>query len=186
MIRYALALLLAAAVTASCGSNDTPASPPAPAGSAEAASPIPSPSLSPSGPVGHKLGEPVHDVTAGWDMTITVHAYRQPSAPKAPPPDGGGEWGSAEVQWCLNSQPAGMKTAVSWRPWALVFADGGIVKAASVEYSAFPQPMLPNDDRIVPTGRCVRGWVTFAARTDARPALVEYQPEGVLLDWTVN
>jgi hypothetical protein len=180
VIRSALALALVLAA-AGCGGDDDP-----PPTSAPAAPTSASPSPSTSAPPVHPLGTAVDDNTNGFRITATVHAYRQPSAPNTEKPADGGEWGSADVQVCIHATPADVPATVSWRPWALVYTDGGVVKAADVEYGTFPKPQQPNDDRVIPPGRCVRGWVTFPARAGTRPAMVEYQPQGVVIDWAAS
>jgi hypothetical protein len=174
------------ALVAACSTRTDP---PAPAAAAAPALPSTSPSPSPatsSTPAAHRLGEAVTDTTNGFTVTVTVHAYKQPSAPAAPKPESGGEWGSIDVQVCLKAQPVDVKGTISWAPWALIYADGAVVTASNSIYSTFPKPQMPNDSRIIPVGGCIRGWVTFPARTDAKPTLIEYQPTDVLIDWAVT
>lgn len=180
MRRYAALALVAA--LAACSSDD----PKPAAGPVTSAPASPSPAApESSGPVAYPLGTKVDNTANGFHITAAVHTYKQPSAPNTEKPADGGEWGSADVEVCIHAKPAGLDATISWRPWALVYTDGGVVKPSDLEYSTFPKPQAPNDDRVVPPGRCVRGWVTFPARVGVQPMLVEYQPQGVLIDWKV-
>lgn len=131
----------------------------------------------------------VHTVTGdSYTVTVAVYAYRQPSAPSAPKPDTAGYvWGSADVQVCVKAIQGDTEIGVSWRPWALIYPDGAVVQPSNIGYRQFPTPGYPNDDRAVPAGRCVRGWVTFEVPATSRPAMVEHQGDArKVLDWTVS
>jgi hypothetical protein len=198
-IRCAERLLAAAALgiaAALAGCAGTPAKHPSKPASAapRAAATRPSP-----GPP-HAMGDKV--VLAGTVQAV-VFQYRQPAAPdpaaagpSASPAfggpaasassvaPGGRTYGAADVQVCVNSK-ATRTVTVSWKTWALVYAAFTVVPASTTDSEQFTQPAFPFAERLVPAGRCVRGWITFPVPADQRPTMVEYQPHGYIADWTV-
>lgn len=113
----------------------------------------------------------------------TALDYRQPVARDAEPPSPPGtEWGAAKVRVCSYGD-----IEASEEPWALAYADGGVIKPSYVKYGQFPEPEYPVVGRAVPSGRCVTGWIVFPALKGERPAYVEYAPEGepVPVRWKV-
>lgn len=180
-----VAAILGLAVTGCSGGQ------PRTAGSASAvplpASAAPTPSANPSSP------SPTRGLAMGAtaavanELDVTVYAYRPHSAPDAPPPvTAGYTWASVDVQTCIRPTVTAQITLM-WFPWTLVFEDGAIVEASNTTYNQFVQPQYPNDpERLVPAGRCARGWITFAVPEGKTPKLVEYQPKGSLINWVVS
>jgi hypothetical protein len=140
-------------------------------------------------------------VVLGGTVQAVVFQYLQPAAPdpaatglSASPTTGGptsapsgapsGRYGAADVQVCVNSKATSTVT-VSWKTWALVYADSTIVPASTTDSEQFTRPAYPFAERVVPAGRCVRGWITFPIPAGRRPSMVEYQPHGYVADWTV-
>jgi hypothetical protein len=71
-------------------------------------------------------------------------------------------------------------------PWAITYANGGVVSASLSTWEDFPEPKYPFE-RTIEAGTCVRGWVVFPALKDQRPVAVEYSPEGrVAIGWAVS
>jgi hypothetical protein len=87
---------------------------------------------------------------------------------------------------CVKAVPSGMQVAVRATVWRLAYPDASTAEPSNVTYNQFPAPRYPTDERIVPVGRCVRGWLTFVAPQGKRPQSVEYQPDGDQpLNWVV-
>jgi hypothetical protein len=137
-------------------------------------------------------------VVVGGTVQAVVFEYRQPAAPDASGPSAspaigapaasassrGASYGAADVQVCVNRK-ATTTVTVSWKTWALVYANFTVVPASTTDSEQFTQPAFPFAERRVPAGRCVRGWITFPVRAGQRPTMVEYQPHGYIADWTV-
>ncbi len=158
-----------------------PAVPAAPVASAPSApvSAVPSPPAV----AGKALGTAVTIVIEDATSDITVFGWRQPSASTAEPPSQGYEWGSADVRICVQRSQS--EITISWQPWAVTYSDGAVIEASNITYRQFPQPEYPQD-RLVPVGRCVRGWITFGVPVGHKPQFVEYQPRGGgVTDWLV-
>jgi hypothetical protein len=207
-----LAIAATVVVLAGCGggSADTAAPTPPPANSTPSA-PDPTPTFCPNGrlPNGNCAGGTVavpppasaaaaaagplkfgtsKSVVAGSDQaTVTVYAYRQPTAKSAPKPASpGSEWASADVQVCMAAA-TGETPIVNDMPWRLIFADATAAEPSNVGYNQFDAPGFPMSDRAVPSGRCVRGWITFVAPAGKRATLVEFQwTDGSVLDWATS
>jgi len=142
------------------------------------------PTAPPAAPAGKALGITVTIVAGDASADTTVFAWRQPSASTPEPPAAGYEWGSADIRICARKADAGA-IRVSWLPWAVTYADGAVVQPSNVIYGQFPQPEYPQD-RVVPVGRCVRGWITFGVPAGRHPQFIEYQPQdGGVTDWLV-
>ena len=170
-----LALLTLTGCTTSAASPDT-------AAPTTAAAP-PSTSPSPAGPA--KLGVPIVHPNGHADATVLT--YRQPIEPGVDNFTPGMDWTAAEVRVCIRQAGAGPNT-VSQAPWALIFKDGSVIQPSYATGSGFPHPEYPvGDDRIVPAGRCVKGWISFEVPKGQRPALVSYSVQGLTapMEWTV-
>jgi hypothetical protein len=192
LLAVAAALGIAAAL-AGCSATSAKHPPKAASSTPRATASRPSP-----GPP-HAMGD---KVVLGGTVQAVVFQYRQPAAPDpaaagpsgspavghpgAPAPSvaPGRTYGAADVQVCVNSK-ATTTVAVSWKTWALVYGDFTVVPASTTDSEQFTQPAFPFAERVVPAGRCVRGWITFPVPADQRPSMVEYQPHGYLADWTV-
>lgn len=126
-----------------------------------------------------KFGE---KATSDPRFTATVYAYKQPVAKNATKPDQEGfEWGAADVEVCLTAT-----NIVARERWHLVYADHTAIDPSNIGYQQFPQPAYPWEDREVQSGRCVRGWITYGVPAGSRPVMVEYTPEGAVVDWAVS
>lgn len=185
------ALAVTLAGVAGCGVDNptpTPAAAPSstPPTTAPATTAAPSPTTPPADAM-TKMGTRA-DVRDGI-ADGTVFSYRQPVAQSAPRPDGqpGYTWGAADVRVCAT-KTAPEPILVSNGPWALVYADDTTAEASSVGYQQFPKPGYPFGEKIVPQGRCVRGWITFPVPAKLRPVAIEYAPEGELMPvrWAVK
>ncbi|MFB9187349.1 hypothetical protein ACFFX1_55275 [Dactylosporangium sucinum] len=127
-------------------------------------------------------------VVAGSDQVkVTVFAYRQPTAKSAPkPPSPGTEWASIDAQVCPTAA-TGETPIVNDTPWLLVYADGTMAEPSNTGYGQFDEPGFPMADRAVPSGRCVRGWITFVAPAGKRATMVEFQwTDGTVVDWATS
>lgn len=135
----------------------------------------------PAAPTIHAPGETV--VSTDGLAKSTVFAYQQPVATNAPTPAAPGtEWAAADVQVCASGDKA---ISVSEYPWAIGYANGGVIRPSNIKYNQFPQPAYPYADRGVEPGGCVRGWIVFPALQGQRPSTVEYAPDGRLpVKWT--
>lgn len=113
--------------------------------------------------------------------TATAYGFRQPVAASAPRPTGqpGLTWAAADVKVCavknLDDEYDGI--TVTNDRWKLVYADDTEMGASNITYNQFPQPEYPTGEKDLPDGKCVRGWITFRALKDKRPAYVAYEPE---------
>lgn len=178
---------LALAVTACSGSPDA-----APAASSPPAVPLetpaPSPSPSPTQPAELKVGATQAHSDGEVSSKVTVLRVRQPLPATYPPDRKGYEYVGVEVRVCLVENTSTDKVTVSWGPWSLVFGDDTIIQSpSSWSPDGFSVTLYPNNDRVVPTGRCVRGWIPFEVRKGAKPALVSYQPYGGdSMEWTIR
>lgn len=191
--------ILAVLVLAGCGTDDPGPIPeacpaggcPSPSVASQPASEAPPPSTAAASPTpaAPKLGAGVTRDDQGYTVTVTVHAYRQPTARSAPKPSADGmEWASADVQVCVKTVPSNLPGAMlSWRPWALAYPDGTTAEHSNTIYNQFDGPRYPDSDRVVKAGSCTRGWVTFEAPAGKRASAVEYR--GVtndVLSWSTG
>jgi hypothetical protein len=177
----AAALLLPrGGATGSATSADAAVSTPEPA-----ATPVRTTEAATTGP-SRRFGERAPANAAGFSADVAVYGYRQPVAVAQVTPDPQGYvWAAADVEVCARAVPSSDdQISVSWLPWSLVYSDGSVVEASQITYAGFPKPAYPVD-RIVPVGRCVRGWVVFEAPGGKRPTMVEYQTDAGVLDWMV-
>jgi hypothetical protein len=156
---------------AACGSPKPTASATAPPGGPAVASPSPTA----TGPL--KLGTARTFTYPTWSARVTVYAYRQPLRSQFPPQQHGTTYVGADVKYC-NLMSAGQNTSVSWAPWSLGFKDDTSIDSVT-EWSPewFSVPLYPAVGKTVPVGRCVRGWVLFAAPKGKRPARIAYSPQ---------
>ncbi|SCL56087.1 hypothetical protein [Micromonospora chersina] len=175
---------------ASCGDDPAPTPPPAstppsptPPATTPAApttSPTPDTAAAEDGPADAALAfgksAPIADLA-----TATAYGFRQPVAASAPRPNGqpGLTWAAADVKVCavknLDDEYDGI--TVTNDRWKLVYADDTEMGASNITYNQFPQPEYPTGEKDLPDGKCVRGWITFRALKDKRPAYVAYEPE---------
>lgn len=157
---------------AACGTSKPTADAAPPSSGAGAASPAPTQ----TGPL--KLGTARTLTYPKWSARVTVYSYRQPLRSQFPPDKHGTTYAGADVRYCdLKSEGQGM--SVSWAPWSLDFADDTSIDSVS-EWSPewFNVSLYPAVGKNVPVGRCVRGWVLFAAPKGKRPVRVTYSPGG--------
>lgn len=118
----------------------------------------------------------------GLQVAATAHAWKQPAASKAPPPEQDGfEWGAADVEICPK-----IEGHVVRENWRLTYADHTTIEPSSVGYQQFPEPNYPWDERDVSAGQCIRGWVTYPVPIGKRPATIQYQSSSFRTDWQVS
>lgn len=179
-MRLTLTALLALAALAGC---TTSTASPNTAGSPSPAPP--SPAAAPPKPAGpNKIGALV--VHPDGHADTTVLDYRQPVSGgiDANP---GMEWSAAEVKVCIR-RADGKNNTVSQDPWVLLYSDGSQYESAYASGPDFPKPEYPTSgDRIIPAGRCVKGWITFEVPKGRRPGLVSYSVEGLPepIEWAI-
>jgi hypothetical protein len=95
-----------------------------------------------------------------------VHAYGAPR---------GQRWDGLLVRTCIT-YPGG--STISWQPWALTDAGGGVYPASETTYDDFPVPAYPFDgDKVFARGMCAKGWILFGVPKHGRAARVVYQDE---------
>jgi hypothetical protein len=135
----------------------------------------PSPTPTYTGPL--KLGSARTLTDPNTQFRVTVYAYRQPLHSQFPPERHGTTYAGADVKYC--NLKSGQATSVSWGPWSLEYSDDTTVDAVD-EWSAewFDVSLYPAVGKTVPVGRCVRGWILFAAPKGKRPVRIMYSPDG--------
>lgn len=183
---HLLAAALTAAALTACSSEPQPASAPL-----ESPRPSSSPSPIASAPAQQRVGKgsTQQSIDPQIETEVTVLRVRQPLRPIV---DGveakkGHEHAAAEVKLCVNRNATTEVLSVSWYPWALSYTDGTVIEEMS-SWSAdwWDVPLYPQE-RTVPAGRCVKGWVPFEVPRGSRPELVTYQPVGrTALEWRVK
>ena len=135
----------------------------------------PSPSPSATGPL--RPGNSRTLTYPSGSLRVTMYAYRQPLHSEFPPERHGTTYAGADVKYCnLKSEK---QTSVSWDPWSLEYSDDTTVDAVD-EWSPewFDVSLYPAVDKTIAVGRCVRGWILFAAPKGKRPVRVVYSPGG--------
>ncbi|MCI4066068.1 hypothetical protein MRQ36_27390 [Micromonospora sp. R77] len=185
----------AAAMLALAGCGDDPA----PTAAATSAPPSPTPSTLPATSSAPPPASPTPDMAVVEDgpadaaltfgksapiadlATATAYGFRQPVAANAPRPNGqpGLTWAAVDVKVCAVKNPDDEYDGiiVTNDRWKLVYADDTEMGASNITYNQFPQPEYPTGEKDLPDGKCVRGWITFRALKDKRPAYVVYEPE---------
>ncbi|MFC8201348.1 DUF4352 domain-containing protein [Streptomyces sp. NPDC057298] len=174
------ALLLATLVSCSSGSSGKPTV--AKASDTPSASNSPSPSPSPSSKT-YKLGDTI-DISAGYDFSAVVLAFKDKGISAGPGLESAGQkWAVAEVKVCnKDTEPFEVSPFV----WALAYEDGARLEPAHITGSELPQPLYPADAK-VRAGDCVRGNVSFEVPDEGRAERVLYSPGGLdePVEWTI-
>jgi hypothetical protein len=140
----------------------------------------------PAGPLAPvPFGRSNSTVGAGFDVEFAVLGYKQPAGSACPDPDHAEhEWAAVDARACAKALPAGFDFVVAWAPWAFAFADGTVVREASVNFPGFEEPRYPGH-KVLPVGECVRGWITMSVPKGERPVTVLYWPVTEVHAWTV-
>jgi hypothetical protein len=94
-----------------------------------------------------------------------------------------GRYAALLVRFCLTRNSTPGDISVSWQPWSVYDAAGQMSEPPSSWSSEdIPVPVYPND-RVVPVGRCVQGWIPFERRTTDPPVRVVYDAPDPAAEW---
>lgn len=120
--------------------------------------------------------------TTELGSAITVHEVRL-DIPWDYPPDEGGLWHGADVEYCLGDTPP--KTTAfqsfSWS-WVIRTEEGYVLDHPSSWQDEMISPLL-NLTEVVPiAGECYRGWVLFSGPEDAEITSVRLDN----IDWALE
>lgn len=122
--------------------------------------------------------------------SVTALKWRQPVATGIESDSPGTEWGSVLVRVCIHKpNPDGGGSRVTNSPWRAVYDDGSQYEPSNLTYNEFPQPeYLSDDDRVIPVGRCIKGWITFPVTKGVVPDLVSYSLDDLPtpLEWKIS
>jgi hypothetical protein len=157
----------------------------APAGTPLPNTSAPSPTRA-AQPATHKLGDQVTRIDGA--AKLAVYAFKQPVATGAPRPQEAGypagyEWAAADVEVCAQADGI----YVNRLPWRLAYADHTTLETSHTGYNGFPEPQYPWGDTDLPNGKCVRGWIVFAAPSDKRPTSIWHNPQQAgLTEWAIG
>lgn len=182
--RRLLALGIAAAVAAGCGSSSGPEAPQVTTSVASAGPPGTAQQPSDGTP---PVGQQVPADDADGTGTAAVLAFRQPLPARFPPDRKGYEYAGIEVKRCFTTITAENGVEVGWEPWTLVYKNGNIISPPS-SWSAdhFSVALYPRD-RPVKEGQCVRGWIPYEVRKGSKPTTVTYLVDDAdPHEWTIS
>ena len=180
--------VLAALLLAAGCSSSHPAPAAAPSSSPAAPAPTSPAAVSPSASgLGVALGTAQTASGQGEAIKITASSYKVVTltADNQELAAAGTKIALVRAEGCLSS---GADVAFTWSPWTLVTADGATVKPLSTYGTRdFPGSLYPNDSTVAtPAGRCRSGLILFSlAGVSGSPVAVEYNTQGIVLDWHV-
>lgn len=127
-----------------------------------------------------RLGTTVHLA----DIDLTVSEVKQPPSPGEHLPSDQ-RWWSAMAEACTTSDS---EITLSWQPWSIQSDKGGTYPASNSVWEDFPKPVYPSGaDRLLPNGKCTKGWIMFALSSSEKPSTVDYgNSVGENISWTVD
>lgn len=181
-----LAALLLAAGCSSSHPAPAAAPPSSPAVVPAQSSPAAVPSPSASG-LGVALGTAQTASAQGEAIKVTASSYKVVTltADNQELASAGTKIALVQAEACLTS---GADVAFTWSPWTLVTSNGSTVTPLSAYGTRdFPGSLYPNDSTVAtPAGRCRSGLIPFSlAGVSGSPAAVEYNVQGIVMDWSV-
>lgn len=181
---FGAALLLAAGCSSSHPAPAAASGSPVAGQSSPAASP--SPSASPSG-LGVALGTARTESAQGEAIKVTALSYKviTLTADNQELAASGTKVALVQAEGCLTG---GGDVTFTWSPWTLVTSSGATVTPFSAYGTRdFPGSLYPNDSTVAtPAGRCRSGLIPFSlAGVSGTPVAVEYNTDGIVLDWRV-
>lgn len=113
-------------------------------------------------------------------VTFTVSEVKKASSPHSQLP-ADQQWWSVMVEGCTKVDGV----SFSWHPWSITGTDGGTYPASDSAWGDFPRPQYPfGGAKVVPNGKCVKGWMMIALNADVEPATIDYSnSQGDALSW---
>jgi hypothetical protein len=117
-------------------------------------------------------------------VTVAVYHFRRLTLASPDIGKRGYVYFGADVKLCVVEN-TDAPISVSPGPWSVSFADDTSVAALFLSDGWFDLPLYPQD-RVVPVGRCVRGWIPFEVPKDSKPKTLLYVPSTSPLEWAIK
>lgn len=119
--------------------------------------------------------------TTDLGSEITVHEVRL-DIPWDYPPDDGGLWHAADIEYCLGETPPEPIAFqdFTWS-WVMRTSEGYVLDHPSSWEDAMISPLLDLSQTSPVSGECYRGWVLFDGPEDADVTSVRFFE----LDWSI-
>lgn len=192
--RYSVAACLLASATACSSTRGSTASntPRPPLATSASATPSSSPSATAADAAGKPLGteQTATDTGDGVTVRVTASKYQvvtlgeeNQELQKA-----GTKVGLVAARMCIVTDTAGQGVGLSWTPWSALTAGGAAYTPPSAwGTSDWPGALYPNDSGATyHAGTCRSGLIPFVYTGPDQPVTVEYNVQGIVLDWRVR